>query len=222
MIKNGLDSGRALAFKPDDPTIYLVGTDEGIIHLCTTEYSSQYLNTYEAHNTPVYNLQWNSFLPSVFISCAAEWSVKIWDKDYQKPLFTFDVNAPVGDVAWAPYSSTVFAAVTGDGKVYVFDMSMDRYRPVCVQSVVPKKRASLNHIAFNPTHPIIIVGDSRGHIQSLKLSPNLRRQNREVKQALLNKEVKRAGELEIKRLDAILAQVRDQHILNNEDEEKPH
>ena len=78
-----LDSGRALAFKPDDETIYLVGTDEGLIHLCTTEYSSQYLNTYEAHNTPVYNIQWNTFLPSVFITCAAEWGIKIWDKDYR-------------------------------------------------------------------------------------------------------------------------------------------
>lgn len=35
------------------------------------------------------------------------------------PMFTFDLNAAVGDVAWAPYSSTVFAAVTTDGTVSV-------------------------------------------------------------------------------------------------------
>ena len=34
-----------------------------------------------------------------------------------EPVFTFDLNSAVGDVAWAPYSSTVFAAVTTDGKV---------------------------------------------------------------------------------------------------------
>lgn len=34
-----------------------------------------------------------------------------------QPMFTFDLNSAVGDVAWAPYSSTVFAAVTADGKV---------------------------------------------------------------------------------------------------------
>ena len=99
----------------------------------------------QAHFTPVYNIEWNSFLPNIFISCAAEWSVKIWDMDYRrvnlhskdksnylhiysghgqtfnlfcsKPLYTFDLNYPVGDVAWAPYSSTTFAAVTMDGKV---------------------------------------------------------------------------------------------------------
>lgn len=37
----------------------------------------------------------------------------------RKPLFTFDLNNSVGDVAWAPYSSTAFAAVTADGKVAI-------------------------------------------------------------------------------------------------------
>lgn len=32
-------------------------------------------------------------------------------------MFTFDLSSSVGDVAWAPYSSTIFAAVTADGKV---------------------------------------------------------------------------------------------------------
>ena len=75
---------------------------------------------------------------------------------YRKPLYTFDLGAPVGDVAWAPYSSTTFAAVTTDGKVHVYDMVWDRYKPICVQSIVHKRKAKLNQIAFNPTHPIII------------------------------------------------------------------
>ena len=38
------DGGRALAFKPDNPEQLLVGTEEGNIHLCTTEFACQYLN----------------------------------------------------------------------------------------------------------------------------------------------------------------------------------
>lgn len=52
----------------------------------------------------IYTVEWNTFLPNVFISCAAEWSVKIWDMNNTSPLYTFDVKAPTGDVAWAPYS----------------------------------------------------------------------------------------------------------------------
>ena len=39
----------------------------------------------------------------------------------------------VGDVAWAPYSSTVFAAVTIDGRAVVFDLSVNKYNPICNQ-----------------------------------------------------------------------------------------
>ena len=51
------------------------------------------------------------------------------------------------------------------------------------------------------------VGDSAGQIHSLKLSPNLRKQSKEVKLALINRDTKKAGELEIKKLEDILAQV---------------
>ena len=115
----------------------------------------------------------------------------------------------VGDVAWAPYSSTVFAAVTVDGKVHFYDLYSDQYNPICVQLVVPKKKARLNNLSFNLTHPIVMVGDSLGHVHCLKLSPNLRKQSKEVKNALINKDLKKAGEMEIKKLEAILAQVRE-------------
>ena len=49
-------------------------------------------------------------------------------------MFTFDLNSVVGDVAWSPFSSTVFAAVTADGKVHVFDLNINKYEPLCAQS----------------------------------------------------------------------------------------
>ena len=82
----------------------------------------------------------------------------------------FDLNSQVGDVAWAPYSSTVFPAVTMDGREHVYDLHINKYNPGCVQAVVPKKKARLNHISFNQTHPIIFIGDNRGHIQCLKFA----------------------------------------------------
>lgn len=53
----------------------------------------------------------------------------------QAPLMSFDLGAAVGDIAWAPYSSTVFAAVTDDGKVHVFDLAQNRQLPLCAQKV---------------------------------------------------------------------------------------
>lgn len=62
--------------------------------------------------------------------------MQVWDVTQQQaPLMSFDVGAVVGDVAWAPYSSTVFAAVTDEGKVHVFDLAQNRQLPLCVQKV---------------------------------------------------------------------------------------
>ena len=77
-----VDSGRCVAFNPNDETMFLVGTDEGIVYKCTTEYSSKFLQTYMAHNTPIYNIAWNPYCPAIFLTCAAEWMIKIWDHNY--------------------------------------------------------------------------------------------------------------------------------------------
>lgn len=68
----------------------------------------------------------------------------------------------LSEAAWAPYSSTVFAAVTADGKVHVYDLNENKHEPMCDQLVV--RKAKLTRISFNPKkeNPIILVGDDRG------------------------------------------------------------
>lgn len=160
----------------------------------------------------------------------------------------FDLHCSVGDVQWAPYSSTVFAAVTLDGKAHVYDLNVSRYQPICVQNIVSRKKNRLTRLAFNKKHPIIVVGDeryvcnkvpryswrfavqrrrrsgqpknksrenenafnrSRGTVTSLKLSPNLRVKPKATKkQAHLT-----AHELEVLKMDKLLALVREPFIL---------
>jgi dynein intermediate chain 1 len=55
----------------------------------------------------------------------------------------------------------------------VYDLNKNKNEPLCSQGVV--KNAKLTRLCFNPKEPIILVGDSRGTVLSLKLSPNLRR-----------------------------------------------
>jgi len=109
----------------------------------------------------------------------------------------------VTDVAWAPYAATVFAACTEDGKVFVFDLHINKYSAICEQIVVQKKGTKLTSIAFNSLHPVLIAGDSKGCTTSLKLSPNLRRAFRDNKTE--NKE--KFAEMEQNKLSKILAVV---------------
>lgn len=169
----GLAGGCCFDFNRISGHLFLVGTEEGRIHKCSKAYNSQYLETYDGHRMAVYGVKWNPFHPGVFLSCSADWTVKLWEHTNRFPVMTFDLGNAVGDIAWSPYSSTVFAAITDDGKVVVFDLAENKHEPLCEQQVV--KKSKLTHIAFNPKHPVLLVGDDKGTINSLKLSPNLRK-----------------------------------------------
>lgn len=50
-----------------------------------------------------------------------------------------------------------------------------RVHHVPLLTVIQKKRTKLTHVEFNPTYPVLLVGDDRGTILCVKLSPNLRK-----------------------------------------------
>lgn len=220
---NTVGCGTAFDFHKKNDYLFLVGTEEGKIHMCSKAYTSQFLDSVDAHNMAVYKVRWNPYHPNIYVTCSADWTVKIWemssktsidksdtsnDANSRKPLFTFDLNNSVGDVAWAPYSSTVFAAVTADGKVFVYDLHINKYEPLCEQMVAQKKKTKLTHIEFNPVYPMVIVGDDRGNVTSLKLSPNLRKMPKEKKGAA-PPDAAQKEQNEIAKLEKLLSMVRE-------------
>lgn len=170
---SGFAGGCSFDFNKKLDNLFLVGTEEGSIHECSKAYSGQYIKTYDGHHMGVHTVRWNPFHEDIFISCSADWTVKIWDHNSSQCILHFDLGNAVGDVCWSPYSSTVFAAVTTDGKVHVFDLSQNKREPLCAQKVV--KKARLTNASFNVKDFILIAGDDRGCVHSLKLSPNLRK-----------------------------------------------
>jgi len=194
----GLAGGTCLDFNPFSHHLFVLGTEEGKIHKCSKAYNSQYLETYDDHHMSIYSVKWNPFVEHVFISASADWTVKIWDHREKHAMMSFDLNNAVGDVAWAPFASTVFVAVTADGKVNVFDLNENKHEPLCDQKAV--KKSKLTHVVFNPLEPILLVGDDKGWVSTLKLSPNLRKITQPDKE-----NPKSHKELEIEKLMRILA-----------------
>lgn len=168
-----LAGGCTFDFNKKLEDLFLVGTEEGSIHECSKAYRGQYIQTYVGHHMGIHRVRWNPFHADIFISCSSDWTVKVWDHKSSNCILNFDLGSAVGDVCWSPYSSTVFAAITTDGKVHVFDLSKNKREPLCAQKVV--KRARLTNAAFNAKEFVLIVGDDRGGVHSLKLSPNLRK-----------------------------------------------
>ena len=73
--------------------------------------------------------------------------------------------------------------------------------------MVSRKQGVLNHLAFNAEEPLLIVGDSRGVVHSLKLSPNLRKRSKEADKALQDEDMKEYMKVEVRKLEQLLTQV---------------
>ena len=124
---------RCIAFKPDLDCQFLVGTEAGHIHLCSTEFSSQFLMTYKVHVTPINKVVWNPFYTNLFLSCASESRVFLWHRQLARPVMFYSLGSQVTDVSWTEQSSTIFAITNIEGSVAIFDISINKYSPICRQ-----------------------------------------------------------------------------------------
>lgn len=55
----------------------------------------------------------------------------------------------------------MFACCTVKGRIHVFDININKHKPVCSQSIVSMRRNKLSRLAFNQKMPILIVGDDK-------------------------------------------------------------
>ncbi|KAI8801466.1 WD40-repeat-containing domain protein [Cladochytrium replicatum] len=159
--------GLCFDFNTKDSNIYLVGTEDGHIHRCSCSYNEQYLSSYFGHTGPVYKVKWSPYLPSVFLSCSADWTVRLWDQDHEECVFKFQSGRDsVTDIGWCPWSSTVFGCVASDGRMEIWDLQFSVLDPVLSHTVLDR---SLTSITFASRTPVVLTGDDTGAISVYKL-----------------------------------------------------
>lgn len=67
-----------MTFNPKEPEQYLVGTNEGYIFKCNTEWCS-YVRRFRAHSLKVNQIDFNKFNPNIYITCSEDFIVKLWE-----------------------------------------------------------------------------------------------------------------------------------------------
>eukprot|EP00884_Botryococcus_braunii_P016707 jgi/Botrbrau1/371/Bobra.110_2s0027.1 len=96
--------GFCLDFQGPDGSLYIAGTDEGLIHKCSTAYLEQSLGLYSGHLAPVYRVQWSPFCPGIFLSASADWTMNIWVDSKDTPVLSlFTEKEEVTDAGWCSY-----------------------------------------------------------------------------------------------------------------------
>lgn len=164
-----LSCGLCFDFSPFDQFSFIVGTEEGNIHRCSTAYSGDYQMTYDGHKLAVYRVKYHPFDSETFVSASADWSVKVWNTNTQQALMTFELGQAVVDVVWSPFSASVFIALSLD-KTHVFDFKENRHMPIFENKPV---RSKCTNLAINWKDPIVFVGDSHGGVSTFKISKDI-------------------------------------------------
>ncbi|XP_063874202.1 dynein intermediate chain 2, ciliary-like [Scylla paramamosain] len=190
-----------LAVRPDGEGIVLLGLESGAVFQCSIVCASHSLYHYPAHTSMVRGLAWNTHHPNVFLSCSLDWSIKVWLQLFTAPLVVLDVGGAVAGLAWSPYNSSVLVAITDECRAYVFDLSVRVCTPLCVQSMAQRRPLTASCVTFSPFYPIIFIGGEKGHLASFKLSPNLRRVQREVRDG----EPQDKKEIELSKIERVIA-----------------
>jgi WD40 repeat protein len=169
-------SGLCLDFPIDDSAVYFAGTEDGHIHRCSCSYNEQYLDTFSGHSGPVYKIKCSPFHSDAFLSCSADWTVKLWSAKESRMVFDFHskgLSDVVNDIAWSPSSATVFASVTGDGRVDVWDLDYSEIEPKIFHRPSPAESVlgvtPLTTCLFSDNAPVLATGDADGKVELFRL-----------------------------------------------------
>jgi WD40 repeat protein len=161
-------AGTCFDFSRADPTTYVAGTEEGVLHKCSSAYSEQYLRTYHGHSGPVHRAVWSPFARDVFASASADWTTKLWFDAEENAALTLQSGrgVDVTDVAWSPSDATVLATSSLDGGLDVWDLAISTLRPAVSAATAG---GSLACVAFSETSPVIVAGGRGGFVGVYRL-----------------------------------------------------
>lgn len=171
----GNSGGTCFDFNPHsnkkEKDLFIIGTEEGHIQLCSVNHRGSYIKSFEGHTMGVYSVAWNPYYEKMFASCSADWTIKIWHLDYREPLIIFDMDQAVGDLSWSPWCSSIFSCVTVKGQIKFFDLISSKKMPICEKTY---KDTPINHISFNKFEYVFLTGNDSGKVRMWKMAESLR------------------------------------------------
>ncbi|XP_070701689.1 dynein axonemal intermediate chain 4-like [Pempheris klunzingeri] len=182
-VLSALTPGLCFDFHPTDPSLYLVGTLEGLIHTCSSSNSQQFVDTYRKHFCAVNSIAWCPLSPDVFLSCSSDWTIQLWRRDYLNPVLGFtSTQRAVRDIKWSLKWATVFGAVN-EGQLEIWDLSSSILDPLLVQPAGPG--VTMTALLFASHTDCVLAADSGGQVTVYKLQRPSVGQSSQVKADVL-------------------------------------
>ena len=188
--------GTSLNFSTEDPNMFVVGTESGLVLKCSllstelpldrgvnVQFRSPITLVYNSHKGPVYNVSLSPFHRNLFLTGSTDSTIRIYNTLQFKPNQIIEPGMGyIFDVEWSPSRPLVFAAVTGNGQLLFFNLRHSRMKPV-LEVQVNSQKSPVYCVKFNDNnHEMVATGDSKGAIQIWRLSNSLfTQENNEIR-----------------------------------------
>ncbi|XP_076653573.1 dynein axonemal intermediate chain 4 [Halictus rubicundus] len=145
---------------PTLSAIYFVGSDEGCVYKCSTNYLYQHIESFLAHDGPIYSIMFSPFCPKIFLTCGADWCTRIWAEGLTEPLITLSTSmACVRYAAWCPTHSTIIVSIVNN-KICIWDIRRKIHTPTSI--TVSPERGRLVMVEFTEDGKQLVSADVNG------------------------------------------------------------
>ncbi|XP_015596572.1 WD repeat-containing protein 78 [Cephus cinctus] len=156
---------------PTLSNIYFVGSDEGCVHRCSTNYLHQHIEGFLAHDGPIYSMEFSPFCSKIFLTCGADWCTRIWAEGIFEPLITLSTQmACVRAATWSPTISTVIAC-TVNNEICLWDIKRKTYVPTSITISTHAERFLLLEFTKNGSQLVAADIDGAIYVYSLEGMP---------------------------------------------------
>lgn len=155
---------------PVNSDVYLVGTDEGCVHICSTNFPHQHIGVLQVHSCGVYSIDFSPFSPKIFLTAGSDWTIRIWIENIFEPIMELsDGFGAIRSAYWSPIHSTIIASCTQNA-VQIWDLRRKNQKPASIRTFDNKQ---LTVIKFSSCGRSLIVGDTTGrtHVCGLEDFP---------------------------------------------------
>ncbi|XP_068898448.1 dynein axonemal intermediate chain 4-like isoform X2 [Tenebrio molitor] len=161
-------SALCLSLHSANPSIYFIGTNEGVIHRCTPHYCTQHIDMFKAHEGSIHTIKFSPFVNKVFATCGDDFQECLWVEGIDEPLIVSRYcTEPVLDFEWSPSHSTIAVSLRGMD-IFLWDLQRKIYSP---QSQTKSPTNSRNTLCrFTSCGRCLLVGDVDGNIHIFAVS----------------------------------------------------
>lgn len=155
-----------MIWHPTIEHIYLVGTDEGCIHRCSTHYLNQHMDVFRAHAGPVTDMCVSPFMDYLLASCGSDHAIRLWIDGLDDVIMTLVCPSAVNGIAFCPINSTILLAASGNS-LSVWDLRRKMHMP-CAEYTFAAN-VTLTYVRFEESGQNVFVGDSSGRLHTFHL-----------------------------------------------------